>query len=63
MSKEVNKVLSAAANHVYENSAMFDWLMSQPTVKAQSYFWNYSGRKERRKAILKDMQESNKVAA
>jgi len=31
------------------------YLLSLPAVKAQAYFWNYTGRRARRQAIDRDM--------
>lgn len=35
---------------------LFSWILRQPAVIAQAYFWNYSSRTERRKAMLTDMK-------
>ena len=40
------------------DAKIFAWLMSLSPVQAQAYFWNYSSRKERKKAMKKDMQKS-----
>lgn len=37
-----------------EDANMFRWLMTLPPIKAQAYFWNYSSRTERRKAMRRD---------
>lgn len=42
-----------------EDELLFQWLLKQPALKAQAYFWNYSSRKERKKAMKKDMQRDN----
>ena len=39
------------------DSEILNWLLRQPAVKAQAYFWNYSSRRERKKAMQKDMKE------
>lgn len=41
-------------------AALLDWLLRLPVVKAQAYFWNYSSRTERRKAMLADMKKEQK---
>lgn len=43
-----------------EKSALLDWLLRLPAVKAQAYFWNFSSRTERRKAMLADMRKGQK---
>lgn len=45
-----------------EKAKLLDWLVSQRPVVAQAFFWNYSSRKERIKAI-KQASELAKVAA
>lgn len=42
------------------DSELLNWLISLPAVKAQAYFWNYSSRRERRKAMLADMRKDAK---
>lgn len=51
----MNELINDVANHITENSDILDFLLRQPAVKAQAYFWNYSSRRERRKAIKSDM--------
>ena len=45
------------ADRYIDNAEIFMWLLRQPAVKAQAYFWNYSSRRERRKAMLADMKK------
>lgn len=35
------------------------WLLRLPALKAQAYFWNYSSRRERKKAMIDDMKKDN----
>lgn len=37
------------------DAELLAWLLRQPAVKAQAYFWNYSSRTERKKAMRKGM--------
>jgi len=40
------------------DAELLAWLLRLPAVKAQAYFWNYSSRTERKKAMRKDMMNS-----
>ena len=40
-----------------EKERILDWLLRQPAVKAQAFFWNYSSRTERRKAMMREMKK------
>lgn len=39
----------------FDDQDILQWLLRQPAVKAQAYFWNYSSRTERKKAMRRDM--------
>lgn len=43
-----------------KKAELFDWLLAQPAVVAQAFFWNYSSRSERKKAIRNAMKEPRK---
>lgn len=40
------------------DAELFAWLLRLPAVKAQAYFWNYSSRTERKKAMRRDYQRN-----
>lgn len=48
---------------IFEDSDILAWLLRLPAVKAQAYFWNYSSRTERRKAMKSDMIADKSVNA
>lgn len=55
--------IDALREHIEQRTtdeSLFQWLLRQPAVKAQAYFWNYSSRSERRKAILADMRKEQR---
>lgn len=56
-SNEEMFVIKRVANAIHADSQLFAWLISLPAIKAQAYFWNYSSRRERRKAMLADMHK------
>lgn len=37
------------------DAELLHWLLSQPAVKAQAFFWNHLSRTERKKAMLAAM--------
>lgn len=47
--------LAKVTRQAFDKESIFDWLLRQPAVKAQAYFWNYSSRSERKKAMRRDM--------
>jgi hypothetical protein len=55
---EINALREHIENRTTDES-LFQWLLRLPAVKAQAYFWNYSSRTERRKAMLRDMRKDN----
>ena len=39
------------------DSNLLNWLLRLPAVKGQAFFWNYSSRTERRKAMMREMKK------
>ena len=40
-----------------KDAILFRWLLRLPAVKGQAFFWNYSSRTERRKAMMREMKK------
>jgi hypothetical protein len=48
------------AARAFDDADLLAWLLRLPAVKGQAYFWNYSSRTERKKAMRRDMQKETK---
>lgn len=53
------KKLAMQLDSALAERELFNWLLRLPAVDAQAYFWNYSSRTERRKAMLADMRKDS----
>lgn len=62
MGQQQNQLMreAAEAKRIRENAARFVYLQNIDPSKAQAFFWNYTSRKEREKAIDLAMLEARK---